>query len=54
MGALPASSARDYVTIKFESKDREAIEFAAERASKTVQQFVLDAAKKEAIRIVAG
>ena len=50
-GFVP-SSVREYVTIKLDPKDREAVEYAARKTGKTVSEFVLDAIKREAVDVI--
>ncbi len=52
MADFVPSSAREYVTIKLDTKEREAVEFAARQAGKSVSAFVLDAARDEAMRVI--
>lgn len=52
MANFVPSSAREYVTIKLDQREREAVEFAARRAGKSVSAFVLDSARDEAMRII--
>ena len=52
MADFVPSSAREYVTIKLDSKERKAVEFAARQAGKSVSAFVLDAARDEAMRVI--
>ncbi|MEM7747383.1 MAG: DUF1778 domain-containing protein [Pseudomonadota bacterium] len=52
MADFVASSAREYVTIKLDMRERQAVEFAARQAGKSVSSFVLDAARDEALRII--
>ncbi len=40
------------VTIKLEPHDQEAIEFAARKVGKSVQEFVLDGAKRRAADVI--
>ena len=47
----PPSMVRS-VTIKLDPRDQEAIEFAARRVGKTVQEFVLDGAKRSAADVI--
>ena len=46
------SAAREYVTIKLDNREREAVEYAARQAGKSVSTFVLDAAHDEALRVI--
>ena len=47
------SSAREYVTIKLDRRQREAVEYAARKSGKTVKEFVHEAAIRTASRIIS-
>ena len=47
------STAREYVTIKLDRQQREAVEYAARKAGKTVKEFVHEAAIRTASRIIS-
>ena len=52
MRTIETSSMVRSVTIRLEPQDQEAIEFAARKVGKSVQEFVLDGAKRSAADVI--
>lgn len=53
MSEFEPSTAREYVTIKLDRGQREAVEYAARKSGKTVKEFVHEAAIRTASRIIS-